>query len=146
MVDRPDMWAERRRFWTAYLKANLISEAWVVFGADGARRADQASRRLEDKGLSMFGRLASGGGRTSEHAALVMRIGDLTIVEWSHNGKWNIWKRADRSAPALFRQNDRGRPDYQPQELMNAPTSGSHTSQWRWTVADIVRRETGLRP
>jgi hypothetical protein len=146
MVDRPDMWAERRKFWTAYLKANLISEAWVVFGADGARRADQASRRLENKGLSMFGRLASGGGRTSEHAALVMRIGDLTVVEWSHNGKWNVWKRGDRNAPTLFRQNDRGRPDYQPQELMNAPTNGSHTSQWRWTVADIIRRETGLRP
>jgi hypothetical protein len=75
-----------------------------------------------------------------------MRIGDLTVVEWSHNGKWNVWKRGDRNAPTLFRQNDRGRPDYRPQELMNAPTNGSHTSQWRWTVADIIRRETGLRP
>jgi hypothetical protein len=146
MNHRPDMWAERRKFWTAYLRADLISSAWVAFGADGAWRADQAASRSTDKGLSMFGRLASGGGRTAEHAALIMRIGDLTVVEWSHNGRWNIWCRGDKAHPALFRHNERNRPDYDPHELMYAPTGGSHVGNWRWKVADIIRRQTGLRP
>jgi EH_Signature domain len=146
MTDRPDMWADRRRFWSAYLKANLIDAAWVVFGSDGARRADQAARRLSDQGLSMFGRLASGGGRSTEHAALIMKIGDLTVAEWSHSGSWNIWRRGDRDHPKLFRHNDRHRPDYTPKELMSAPLRGSHTSHWKWNVAEIIRNETGRRP
>lgn len=95
MVDRPDMWAQRRAFWTQYLKNNAISAAWVAFGADGAERAKRAARTSGDRGLSMFGRLSSGNGRTSQHSALIMTIGDLTVVEWSHNGKCYIWKRSD---------------------------------------------------
>jgi hypothetical protein len=146
MTDRPDMWAARRQFWTRYLRANLISAAWVVFGSDGARRADHAARNQADSGLSLFGRLGSGGGRTAEHAALIMKIGDLTVVEWSHNGSWNVWRRSDRNHPTLFRHNDRHRPDYQPSELMHGPLRGAHQSSWQWRVAEIIRSETGLRP
>ncbi|MDP1598723.1 EH signature domain-containing protein [Phenylobacterium sp.] len=146
MTDRPDMWEQRRKFWTAYLKADMISAAWVAFGADGALRASQAARRSSDSGLSMFGRLSSGGGRSSEHAALIMRIGDLTVVEWSHNGRWNIWRRSDSGAPGLFRHNSRGLPDYAPPDLMNAPMNGTHQGSWEWKLAETIRQETGLRP
>lgn len=146
MTDRPDMWAERRKFWTRYLDADLISAAWVAFGADGANRADRAAARTNDKSLSMFGRLSSGSGRSSQHAALIMRIGDLTIAEWSHNGKYNIWTRGDKGHPTLFKHNNRRWPDYDPAELMYAPTSGSHMSGWQNRVAQIIRDHTGLRP
>jgi hypothetical protein len=146
MTDRPDMWEERRRFWTAYLNADLISEAWVVFGPEGAWRAQQAAKRSGDQGLSLFGRLGTGGGKTSEHAALIMRVGDLTVVEWSHNGSWNIWTRSDPRRPKLFRHNDRGLVDYDPTDLMKAPTTGRHSGDWTWRVKEIIRRETGLRP
>ncbi|KRA28532.1 MULTISPECIES: EH signature domain-containing protein [unclassified Brevundimonas] len=146
MTDRPDMWADRRKFWTRYLDADMISAAWVAFGSDGAARADRAAQRTGDKSLSMFGRLASGSGRSSQHAALIMKIGDLTIAEWSHNGKWNIWGRNDPKHPVLFRHNSRRLPDYDSSELMRAPTSGSHTTWWQSRVADIIKNETGLRP
>lgn len=146
MTDRPDMWAERRKFWTRYLDADMISAAWVAFGADGAARADRAASRTNDKSLSMFGRLSSGSGRSSQHAALIMRIGDLTIAEWSHNGKFNIWTRADKGHPTLFKHNTRRWPDYDPAELMYAPTSGAHMSGWQHRVAQIIRDHTGLRP
>jgi len=145
-TDRPDMWAQRRKFWEAYLDGDCISAAWVAFGADGAWRAEQAARQNSDSGLSMFGRLASGGGRTSEHAALIMKIGDLTVVEWSHNGRWNVWKHGEKRHPTLFKQNTRQRPDYEPHELMNAPTSGPHLGDWQWKVREIIRHETGLTP
>lgn len=146
MTDRPDMWAERRAFWTKYLRADMISEAWVAFGSDGARRADRAARLNSDTSLTMFGRLASGGGRSAQHAALIMKVGDLTIVDWSHNGKWNIWRPGDPKHPVLFRQNGRRLPDYDPSELMYGPLSGSHTSNWEWKVAQTIKDETGMRP
>lgn len=144
----PDMWADRRRFWTAYLRADHISAAWVAFGSAGAIRARQAAQRNSDSGLSMFGRLASGGGRTPEHAALIMEIGDLIIVEWSHNGRWYAWPKGSRDRPQLFRHNSRNLPDYAPQELMGAPESGVHHREggWKATVAHLIYRHTGLRP
>jgi hypothetical protein len=146
MRDRPDMWAQRRKFWTSYLKADLISAAWVAFGSAGANRADQAAARTGDKGLTMFGRLASGGGRTAEHAALIMQIGDLTVVEWSHNGSWNIWTRDAKRKPILFGHNEKYEADYKPQELIGAPINGAHSGNWQWTIADVIWRHTGLRP
>lgn len=147
-TDRPDMWAARRTFWSNYLNAGMISAAWVAFGADGAARARRASERSNDKGLLMFGRLGVNAttGRTAQHAALIMTIGDLTIAEWSHNGKWNIWTRKDPRHPVLFRKSASQLPDYDPAELMNAPTTGSHMSGWQDKVAQIIKNQTGLRP
>ena len=145
-TDRPDMWAARRKFWTKYLDAGLIGEAWVAFGSDGARRADRAATNTNDKSLGMFGRLSSGGGRSPQHAALIMKMGDLTIVEWSHNGKWNIWRLGDKGHPTLFRYNTRRFPDYDAFELMNAPVSGPHMSGWQYRVEQEIRNHTGLRP
>lgn len=143
IVDRvaeQHMWRYRRAFWTAYLEAGHIDRAWVVFGANGARLAKQAAVQSGEKGLAQFGRLDSGGGKTPDHAALIMVIGDLTIAEWSHNGKYNIWRRGDRTTPKLFRST------YHPDELRNAPIDGSHTSadkfNWQRNVAAIIRSET----
>ena len=136
------MWSYRRAFWTAYLKAGYIDQAWVVFGSNGERLARQAATTSGDKGLLYFGKLETGGGRGPDHAALVMKIGDLTIAEWSHNGKYNIWRRRQKGAPKLFL--DR----YHPDELRHAPIDGSHTSNdhfgWQQAVARIIRDETGF--
>jgi hypothetical protein len=145
-TDRPDMWAQRRRFWTAYIEADMISAAWVAFGAIGAETADEAARDSGERGFHMFGRLAAGSGRTAEHSALIMRIGDLTVVEWSHNGRWNIWRKQDANHPELFRRNSRAWIDYDPKELMGAPLWGAHQGAWQSTVRKIIRDETGLRP
>jgi hypothetical protein len=146
MVDRPDMWAQRRAFWTQYLKNNAISAAWVAFGADGAERAKRAARTSGDRGLSMFGRLSSGNGRTSQHSALIMTIGDLTVVEWSHNGKCYIWRRLDAGAPKLFQHSSGPWADYEPSELMGAPIDVSHSGYWQGRIASILREHAGVRP
>jgi len=145
MIDRPDMWAQRREFWTQYLKNNAISAAWVAFGVDGAERAKRAARTSGDRGLSMFGRLSSGNGRTSQHSALIMTIGDLTVVEWSHNGKCYIWRRSDADAPKLFQHNSGRWADYEPSELMSAPIGVIHGSGWQYRIAAVLREEAGVR-
>lgn len=148
MRDRPDMWRDRRAFWTRYLKADLIDAAWVAFCADGAARAELAARRTGDSSLGMFGRCSTGNGKGAEHAALIMKLGDVTVVDWSHNGSWNIWPRGAPGAPELFKHNTRRFMDYAPHELMNAPLRGSHdaSGNWRWRVEDLIRQETGRRP
>lgn len=135
------MWSYRRAFWTSYLEAGHIEQAWVVFGANGQRIARQSAKDSGDKGLMYFGKLAPGGGRSPDHAALAMKIGDLTIAEWSHNGKYNIWPKGARGAPTLFKN------DYEVDELRHAPIDGSHTASesfgWQQTVAAVIKKQTG---
>lgn len=147
MTERLDMWRQRKAFWTKYLNANHISSAWVVFGSDGADRAMRAARQTGNEALTKFGRLEKGPSRTPQHTALIMLIGDLTVVEWSHNGKWNIWRTSERTAPQLYRCNSNGRPDYSAYQLMNAPVSGMHDAggNWQYHIQSHIRMETGIR-
>lgn len=140
-------WKYRRAFWCSYLEAGYISDAWVVFGANPARLAKKS---LDSSGLEVsFGELQSGGGRSKDHSALIMHIGDLIIVEWSHNGKYFAWKRGDKSAPSLQEPNGY-RASYAPHILNSGPINGSHVNpegfSWQTRLAEIIRRETGIRP
>jgi EH_Signature domain len=152
LTDRPDMWRDRRRYWTRYLEGDAISEAWVVLGSSIAEEAERVARATSDNSYRMFGHLAGGSARSPQHAALIMKIGDLIVVDWSHNGKWNIWRSSDPRIPVLYRSKENRikywTADYDPHELMNAPYySGSHgsTGSWQWQVDQIIRNETGIR-
>ncbi|MGD9966394.1 MAG: EH signature domain-containing protein [Hyphomonadaceae bacterium] len=139
MASRPDMWNERRQFWTSYLKSGAIHAAWVAFGKDGEARAKRAAERAADSTYLKFGCHDQASSRTSEHAALLMQIGDLTIVDWSHNGRWNIWRTTDANAPRLFKTK------YRTTELMSDWAWGAHQNQWQYKVAEIIRQQTGMR-
>jgi hypothetical protein len=143
VVDRslrePDarrMWSYRRAFWTSYLlneSGPRIERAWVAFGADGARLARAAARETGDKSLSVFGNQSE---KSGQHAALILEIGDLLVVDWSHSGKYNIWRRGERGRPSLFRlQYDAG-------ELDSAPLRESHSSpstySWQKKLAQVI--------
>ncbi|MBX9803341.1 MAG: hypothetical protein K2Y04_11330 [Caulobacteraceae bacterium] len=131
------MWTYRRRFWTAYLLgeegAPEIEEAWVAFGSDGARLARQAARENSEAGLAAFGTQDDKG---STHAALIMRIGDLVIVDWSHNAKCNFWSKGERGRPELYRSR------YQKGDLYSAKEQHSHVApssySWQKTFAAII--------
>ena len=131
------MWTYRRQFWTAYLLgkegAPTIEEAWVAFGDDGARLARQAARENSEAGLAAFGTQDDKGGT---HAALIMRIGDLLIVDWSHSAKCNFWRKGERGRPELYRNR------YQRGELYSASEQYSHVApanySWQKTFASII--------
>lgn len=145
IVDRTadqNMWKYRRAFWTSYLEAGHIEQAWVVFGANGQHLARQAAKKSDDRGLMSFGKLIRGSGKSPDHAALIMKIGDLTIAEWSHNGKYNIWGRRDKFAPKLFQS------EYDSDELRGAPVEKSHIGAdryyWQSDIASTIKSATGL--
>ncbi len=90
-------WRYRKAFWTAYFDKGYMSEAWVVFGPQGARRA----RQLFDD-TTLYGRLDRKG-TADNHALLIMKIGGLTVADWSHNGKCHIWLPNSEHAPQLYK-------------------------------------------
>lgn len=131
------MWAYRRRFWTSYLLgedgAPTIEEAWVAFGDEGAWLARQAARENNEAGLAAFGTQED---RSGTHAALIMRIGDWTIVDWSHNAKCNFWRKGATGAPHLYQSR------YPTGALYSAPRKYPHSSPstytWQKTFAEII--------
>jgi hypothetical protein len=132
-----EMWAYRRAFWTSYLLSDGnspgIDAAWVAFGDEGARLANRAARESGDKSFSAFGKQND---KSAVHAALILQMGDLTIVDWSHNAKYQVWKRGEKGAPELFK------PMYRYGALYNAPIDGSHawpaTYSWQRRLAQII--------
>lgn len=145
MLDGNDrtMWQARRKFWTAYLDAGHIEAAWVAFGNTGADYALHAARTSGNPSLKMFGRIVSGTGRSPQHCALLMKIGDLTIAEWSHNGSCRFWARGAANAPVLFRMGKYAG-DYDARELMNSQDAIPHYSGWQARIALKIREHTGI--
>lgn len=139
--DAKRMWSYRRAFWTSYLMGigggPQIDAAWVAFGDDGARLANQAARESGDRSFAVFGRQED---KSSQHAALIVRIGDLTIVDWSHSAKYNVWRAYDKGHPQLFKQR------YRPGELYSAPLKESHSApanySWQKRLARIIEGRT----
>lgn len=90
-------WKYRRAFWNALYARNLIDEAWVVFEYHGQNEA----RRMFGKDLE-FGTI-SGSGIQAGHSVLLLRIGTLTVAEWSHNSPCSIWdENANEGGPHLY--------------------------------------------
>ena len=152
IVDRlmPDqasmlMWAYRRAFWMSYLLSDGsvpgIDAAWVAFGDDGARLAKQIAQQTGDISFKAFGRQND---KSPKHAALILQMGDLTIVDWSHSAKYQVWKRGDQGIPALFQ------PSYRYGELYRAPIQESHVSpgtfSWQKSLARIIESKTIYSP
>jgi hypothetical protein len=156
VVDRiaPDhMWKYRRAFWQAYHQADLLQNAWVVFGDDGAVEAMRAFGPTVQ-----FGKFKPGGSKKilSGHAVLLLDFGPCVVADWSHNGRCNIWKKADKTRPAELNA-----PVYTSDEIMRKVPKddseanlnkhdifshhGSENYFWQNRVADRLHELIGVR-
>ena len=132
------MWRSRRRFWNAYLE--YIEDAWVVFHTRGTALAKQAALASEDESFRQHGRFSTGG-IAPTHACLLIKIGDLILAEWSHNGKCRSWPYDDDSTPKLYQEN------YPVGKLKDGEWEqihhGDKYGSWQNRVAQHIRHETG---
>ncbi|MEH6814017.1 MAG: EH signature domain-containing protein [Motiliproteus sp.] len=133
MADRH--WAYRKRFWQAYLRKGFISEAWVALGPN-ARAA--ASEFLGDK-KSQYASLRA---PDRKHSALMMKIGDLVITEWSHSGSYRAWHESN-NPPHFYRSR------YTRDDLIRLPDyqgahQGSENGTWQRKLYHIIQHNTGL--
>lgn len=135
-------WRYRRAFWLAALRRGAVSDAWLALGSNVAI---SAKRALKD---AAFARLQGGNGNK---AALLMRIGDYVLAEWSHSGKLRAWPAGAASAPRPFR------PGYAPDELMTRSLafpgtssdeglvhSGAEQGLWQRRAAQFIAERTGI--
>lgn len=130
------MWRFRKKFWNAYLENNNITEAWVLLGSLAYSKRDVF---LEKDVL--FGRLSGG---QANHSAILIKIGSLTICEWSHSGSVRIWRDGNKALPILYK-------DYYHRDdlVKGADFELSHVSSeksgWQDTVHDFIYGNTWVR-
>jgi len=132
-------WHYRHAFWRAYLRAGVIEQAWVAFGA---RAAEEAERRFQDRGVS-YGRIRSGQNVKPNHAVLLLKVGDLTITEWSHVGKYRMWTADNENTPSFYRH------EYRREQLVTGPDMegshhGSESGNWQRKLSQSIRQRTGI--
>jgi len=134
------MWRFRRAFWQAYFDREIITEAWVVFGAQALRIAKRNKDSFTSDDLFSYGELNRA---MADQSVLLLRIGEHTIAEWSHNGKVWIWRAGEKGAPALYQS------EYYSDECRGAKFGKSHVSaangKWQDEVAEEIFNITGLK-
>lgn len=91
-------WRYRKAFWTACLRKGGITDAWLALGS----RVHADARAVQSLGKA-YARLKQGRGNA---AVLLMRVGELVLVEWSNVGKLRAWQHTSKNAPRL------GLPEY----------------------------------
>lgn len=139
-TDRPDQWKQRQEFWLAYLDAGLVTDAWPALGP-------RARNQIRNVARSQGERLEHGvtqNGPTSS-SSLLLRIGDLTISEWSDNGYCRFWSSSNPDAPVLFKnrydngqlRTMQGKSDF---EYIGHNASG----RWRPKIAKFIHSRTGV--
>lgn len=141
LIDRSaePKWVYRRKFWMAYYRRGYISDVWVVLGPEARDEAQRMGQTLRLPSGS-YGMLS---GANRRQSALLLRIGSLTIMEWSHDGACRIW-RDPRLAPPLYQR------VYDREDLMNRNYDKRilhHSSQdygWQRKLADYIRDQTGI--
>jgi hypothetical protein len=132
--DARRMLQPRIEFWSRYLRAGVISDAWVALGPIARAEA----RHLLGGREQSYGELDRRGNQPN-HSVIILRIGNLIVTEWTHSGKVRGWLAADPSAPALHRHR------YTRAAVVRMPaTEIAHYSGWQRKVADWIYRNSGV--
>lgn len=139
-VAHEEHWNYRRKFWEAFKERGM--EVWVIFGPECAR----LSKQTFGAELS-FAKFKNLSGITEKHACLVIRLGNLMIAEWSHNGACRIWNREDDNAPKMYEKS------YEVTKLKSITQgsagffahTGSENYRWQKRIADYIYNHTNIR-
>lgn len=122
-------------------KQDVISDAWVAFAANGEIEVRRIARKTKDESWLSMGKLTGAG--DPDHAVLILRIGDLMIADFSHNGKCRIWKSRNIHVPKPYQH------QYARSSLMDSSADwdfihySSDRYHWQAEVADRIRQQTG---
>lgn len=97
------IWEHREKFWTGYYRHGYIEEAWLALGRSASEHVRITHKHIQSMA---YGRLESGA--LPEQSVLLLRMGDLVFVEWSHNGSLRAFKADSDRAPRFYRSSYRG--------------------------------------
>jgi hypothetical protein len=132
-VEDNHMWQPRRDFWLGLYERGLIDEAWVAFSQDARDKANELRRKDKNGILPRFG-VQNGTGTDKNTSLLIMRCGELIVVEGSHSFRVLIFERSDPRAPRLFQNH------YDGGQYRGAPNAENyvHRGDWQSRVAKHI--------
>lgn len=93
-VDR--QFKPRKNYWLNYFENDKISDVTLVLASDADKIVRKMRTQVENADFMQWAKLNQALG---DQSVLLMRIGDLIIAEWSHNGAMRFWKATDKHAP-----------------------------------------------
>ncbi len=128
-------WTYRKAFWGAYNKKRLISDAWIALGPD----AKMLIKKSGSNDVLRYGRLD---GATPVDCLLLLRVGNLTIAEWSHTGSCRVWLGSNKTKPELYKWRY-----FKSSITSSAPDAairhaGAQSGHWQNELASVIRRHT----
>lgn len=134
-------WKTREAFWRKFIKRDFVREAWIAFGPDAYRQAQKLIKSGQLRSLGAFGILENSQIQ-GHHSVLIMRIGDLTISEWTHDGKVRFYRSRNHARPDFYKLR------YDP-EVLRRDTKADHfkvhLGAWQDDVAGYIYEVTGLK-
>lgn len=133
-------WRYRETFWRAFLDKGYISEVWFVLGSTAKDILRSSQRRGELK-TGLINAALRGG--SNYQSVLLMRVGNVTIAEWSHNGSCRFWKRSNDWSPDWYQGS------YTSFSLMRHADftqrhDGSPDGRWQDQIAQWLRNIEGI--
>lgn len=134
-------WAARSKFWSFYIDNELVTDAWVAFGPDAFSKANTLVKNGTIKSRGAYAQLEKSNIELI-HSVIFMKIGDLVISEWTHDGKVRIYKAGNQRVPKFYLNR------YSPQNLRSdvAPDYKKiHLGYWQNDVEDYIYNETGIK-
>jgi hypothetical protein len=134
-TDDARRWRYRKAFWLAYHRKGYIRDAWIAVGLNAKR----VLTRIHDSVQLSYADLEGAG---SNDSLLLLRIGTLTIAEWSHVGACRLWKAGNPNKPSLYRHT------YKKQETNRLPSeavvhANAEAYLWQGRVSEYIRGQTG---
>lgn len=129
-------WTYRRAFWGAYNKKRLISDAWIALGPS----AKDLVRRGGGSDVLKYGALE---GAAASDCLLLLRVGNLTIAEWSHMGSCRIWHAASKTKPEMYRYRYTKSSIVYSSPDETVRHAGAERGVWQKEIADYIRTHTG---
>jgi len=83
----------RREFWLRYFDRGEVTDAWVILGSLAEAQIAKLIQQGGDDYKAL--RWAKLGGGPPDQCALLMKLGDTTVMEFSHSGKVRMWGKID---------------------------------------------------
>lgn len=132
------MWPYRKTFWKTYYNKGLISEAWAVLGHNAIKEA----KKIKDPPI--YGILTQP--LDKAQSSLLLRIGQLYIVEWSHNGSCRIFDKdeVDNLKPPKMYNHSYSRHQLLMKPRFTQPHTHADKGNWQYAVSNYIYKHTNI--
>ena len=135
----------RRDFWLKYFDKGMVLDAWVVLGSKAQAQMQRLKHQNDDFESLKWAKLSGG---PSDQCALLLKLGDATVMEFSHSGRARIWGKNDGSTDIMSNVPVLHRSAYKAEGLRaDCPKNQMFThdqyGNWRVSVDQCISRLTG---